>query len=304
MAQPTQVLATLSPSDRAALTMRSDRAGLIHLAGHGGLIAALMTYVAMGLPLWWVAMVPLGIALAFLFTLQHECTHLTPFKTRALNELAGHACALVLIQPFLWFRAFHMALHKHTNDPDQDPELHGDAKPETWAAFVWHLSSLGYWGHKAQTLWFNAIGNIDPAYVSQLARTCVRKEARVLIAIYTLVALFTVTISPILIWVWLMPLVIGFPVLRLYLLAEHGRCPSVANMFENSRTTLTNRFVRFLAWNMPYHAEHHAYPNVPFHKLPTAHAVAKAHLGTISDGYASFTIEYTRDLNGTAGGAS
>ena len=31
--------------------------------------------------------------------------------------------------------------------------------------------------------------------------------------------------------------------------------------------------VRVLFWNMPYHAEHHAFPDVPFHHLP---AVSRA----------------------------
>lgn len=50
-------------------------------------------------------------------------------------------------------------------------------------------------------------------------------------------------------------------------------------MFLNTRTTLTTRVVRFLAWNMPYHAEHHAMPSVPFHKLPVLHDMTAARLG-------------------------
>ena len=61
---------------------------------------------------------------------------------------------------------------------------------------------------------------------------------------------------------------LGQPFLRAYLLAEHARCPHVANMLENTRTTFTTALVRLIAWNMPFHAEHHAYPAVPFHKLP------------------------------------
>ena len=87
-------------------------------------------------------------------------------------------------------------------------------------------------------------------------------------------------------------MLLGFPFLRLYLLAEHGRCPSVANMFENTRTTMTTRAVRLLAWNMPYHAEHHAWPAVPFHKLPEVHDLAAAHLKRVSPGYGAFLREY------------
>lgn len=296
MPEPSQVMALLSPQSRADLTTLSDRAGLVHLAKHASIIVVLMGYVAASLPLWWAAILPLGIALVFLFTLQHECTHQTPFKSIWLNELSGHICAILILQPFLWFRVFHMAHHRHTNDPAKDPELAGDAKPENWAAFAWHLGTLGYWATKLGTLWDNACGSFDQTYVSPRAHARLRTESRLLIALYTAATLFTLTVSPILIWIWILPLTLGFPVLRLYLLAEHGRCPQVANMFENSRTTLTNRMVKLLTWNMPYHAEHHAYPNVPFHKLPDAHAVAARHLTDITNGYVAFTKAYTAPL--------
>ncbi|MGO4840776.1 fatty acid desaturase, partial [Rhizobiaceae sp. 2RAB30] len=68
----------------------------------------------------------------------------------------------------------------------------------------------------------------------------------------------------------------------------HTRCPHVANMLENTRTTFTTTLVRFVAWNMPYHAEHHAYPAVPFHKLPRFHQVVRDHLKVTERGYARF----------------
>ena len=100
-----------------------------------------------------------------------------------------------------------------------------------------------------------------------------------------------------LIWCWLLPMLLGQPFLRLYLLAEHGLCPHVADMFENTRTTFTGQAVRWLAWNMPYHAEHHAYPNVPFHKLPELHALTRPHLKVTERGYARFHWTYGRWLS-------
>ena len=78
---------------------------------------------------------------------------------------------------------------------------------------------------------------------------------------------------------------LGQPFLRAYLLAEHARCPHVANMLENTRTTFTTALVRLIAWNMPFHAEHHAYPAVPFHKLPRFHEFVRQHLRTTERGY-------------------
>ncbi|WP_224814851.1 fatty acid desaturase [Hasllibacter sp. MH4015] len=280
-------LASLPPEDRARFTARSDRAGLLHLAGHVGLIAACASYVAWGGPLWWLVLLPLGITLTFLFTLQHECTHRTPFASPWLNDAVGHLCGIVLVQPFLWFRAFHMAHHKHTNDPELDPEL-SDGKPETLQALLWHLSTIGYWRAKLSVLLGNASGPSPAPFIADRQRGPIRVEARVYLAIYAAAFLAMVSVAPILFWIWLLPLILGFPVLRLYLLAEHDRCPQVANMFANSRTTTTTRIVNFLAWNMPYHAEHHAWPMVPFHALPGLHELAEPHLHTKTDGYARF----------------
>lgn len=100
--------------------------------------------------------------------------------------------------------------------------------------------------------------------------------------------------------VWLLPLLRGAPFLRVYLLAEHARCPHGSSMLDNTRTPLTTRLVRVLAWNMPYHAEHHAFPAVPFHKLPAFHAHAKAHITHLQPGYIGFHRAYVKDTR--AGG--
>jgi fatty acid desaturase len=68
-------------------------------------------------------------------------------------------------------------------------------------------------------------------------------------------------------------------------------------MFENTRTTFTTRLVRLVAWNMPYHAEHHALPTVPFHKLPVLHEAVRAHLKTTANGYVRFNGELISKLS-------
>ena len=74
--------------------------------------------------------------------------------------------------------------------------------------------------------------------------------------------------TAILFWVWLVPLMTGQLILRPYLYAEHTGCERTRSAFENTRTTATGMVMKWFAWNMPYHVEHHAYPSVPFHALP------------------------------------
>jgi fatty acid desaturase len=56
-------------------------------------------------------------------------------------------------------------------------------------------------------------------------------------------------------------------------------------MLENSRTTRSLAPVRRLGWNMPYHAEHHACPALPFHALPAAHRLLQAQIAVQAPGY-------------------
>lgn len=283
-------LAALPAADRAALAVRVNGPGLWHLAGHGGLIMALGAAIAAGVPGWWLLLPMQGVALVFLFTLEHEATHKTPFASEALNEAVGRVCGFLLLLPFGWFRLFHLAHHRWTNIEGRDPELEG-GKPETLRACAWHVTGLPYWGAQGRLLWRLARGQERAAYLPPGALPRLRREARAMLAGYALCAA-SLWVTPVLLWVWLVPVLMGQPMLRLYLLAEHGDCPRVADMFLNTRTTFTTALVRFLAWNMPYHTEHHVAPQVPFHRLPALHARMRVHLGISERGYVAFTRAY------------
>lgn len=291
----TAALAALPETTRARLTERSDAAGLRHLACHLGALLLTGSYITLHLPLWPLMMVPHGIGIVFLFTLEHECTHQTPFKTTRLNDAVGHGAGLLIGLPFTWFRYFHFAHHRFTNDPDRDPELADGGRPSNGRAWILYLGGWGYWTGVAQGLVRNARGQFDAPYLPPRRHAAMQREARILLAIYA-AALASLVITPFLLWVWFLPLLLGQPFLRAYLLAEHGLCPPVANMLENSRTTFTNRAIRRLAWNMPYHAEHHSFPAVPFHHLPELHAELKPMLKSTSPGYVAFTKDYVQTL--------
>lgn len=289
-----EFLIGLPKETRQNLLTRSDRAGLQHLALHWGLILVVGCLIAYKMPFWPLLLPVQGILIIFTFTLLHECTHKTPFRTPWLNEVVGWISGFAVGLPFLWFRYFHFAHHKYTNDPAKDPELLGHAKPETWREYLWHLSGLRVWKVQATGLFDIASGREYQSYLPKSKRRVFQVESIIIVSLYLLIAFYSLTTSLIPIMVWILPVFLGQPFLRLYLLAEHGRCPAVANMFENSRTTLTNRVIRFLAWNMPHHAEHHAYPNVPFYRLPDLSRMVLPHLKTLQRGYYSFHRDYTK----------
>ncbi len=295
-------LASVPAQDRIALTARSDRAGLRHLALHLGLILITGTLIAAKVPFWAILLPVQGILIVFLFTLEHECTHKTPFANPALNDGIGHIIGVALLLPFRWFRAFHLAHHRWTNQPGLDPELDGP-KPDTVRVWTLHVSGIPYWASQSRLILDLARGRGQARYINTGSLPAMRTEARVMLVLY-LLALLSLLHSPVLLWVWIVPVLLGQPFLRLYLLAEHGDCPFVTDMFRNSRTILTTAAIRFLAWNMPYHTEHHVWPAVPFHQLPVLHRAMKSHLRVTADGYGAFSRDYLARIRTTAKGSN
>ena len=282
-----EAIAALSDEELTGLKETSDRPGLVHLAGHVGLLVATGAAVllAPNWPLWLAAAVVHGIVLIFLFTLEHEATHATAFRSPWLNQALAEAAGILVVVPPRWFRAFHFAHHRHTQDAALDPEL-GAPKPSGRAGYLLHLSALPYWKAQISTLIGNARGRAVGDYVPAPARGRIVAEARAYLAAYAGFALLSLAAG----WtwaveLWLAPLLLGQPFLRAYLLAEHGACPLVADMLINTRTTFTNRLVRFLAWNMPYHTAHHVLPVVPFHRLGALNALLESRLATTAQGY-------------------
>jgi fatty acid desaturase len=47
---------------------------------------------------------------------------------------------------------------------------------------------------------------------------------------------------------------------------------------------------------MPYHAEHHAFPAVPFHALPAVHRILRDDLVVVSPGYIAVQREILAGL--------
>ena len=285
--EPAQGL--LSDDALSVLVERSDRKGLAHLALHvlviaaAGAVYARTFETAWMLPAAWLY----GTALVFLFAPLHETVHYTAFRSRWINRTVSAVCGWILLLPPRYFRAFHLEHHRYTQDPERDPEL-AVAPPATRRDYLWRVSGLQYWTSRIRTMLAHAGGRVEEHYIAPPERAAVVREARLHLASYVgIAAVSGVAGSSAVLWLWIVPVLLGQPMLRLYLLAEHTGCPMVPDMLENSRTVHTNAVVRFLAWNMPYHAEHHAYAAIPFHALPRAHAALAPRVRVQSRGYAS-----------------
>jgi fatty acid desaturase len=254
-------------------------------------------WVALGS--WWALplTVLLGYLLAFLFTMEHETAHQTAFRTRTWNYVLGHLAGFAIFLPYEYYRVFHWDHHRYTQDPARDPEL-AVALPTTRAGLLWTWLGMPIWIGRLRLFHAHGLlGRVTVPWVPAERRSLIVREARCYLAGYALILAASVaTGSAAAFWLWLLPLMVGQLFLRPYLLAEHTGCSDSTNMLENTRTTYTTGLVHFFAWNMPYHAEHHAYPAVPFHALPRLNQLLARHIVNTEPGYRAATATVVRHL--------
>lgn len=282
------------------LCVRSNAPAAWHALGHLGAIGLGAVAVWFTIGTWWALplMVLLGYCIAFLFTLEHEAAHQTAFATRAWNYILGHLAGFAIALPYEYYRAYHWDHHRYTQDAAKDPEL-SEPLPTTRLGLLWYWTGLPNWASRAKMLWVHGVlSRVDAPWIAVDKRGGIVREARLYLAGYALVAgLSLVFQSTAVLWLWVMPVMLGQLFLRPYLLAEHTGCAHTPNMLENTRTTYTTALVRFFAWNMPFHIEHHAYPAVPFHALPQLNALLAAHGVHTEPGYMASTAAVLRHLD-------
>ena len=160
------LVASLTAKERKVLLEQDDRPAIDRAALHFTLIGIFTTWIAMGWAGWWLALLPQGFLLVFLFTAMHECTHKTAFRSDWLNTIVCWTAGLILLLPPHWFRYFHLAHHRYTHDPERDPEL-AAPKPRTIPEYLWYLSGFPVWKSSVQALATNAL----PAHIEGFGST-------------------------------------------------------------------------------------------------------------------------------------
>jgi fatty acid desaturase len=297
--------AVLANASLKELNTRSTEKGLFRLADHF-LIMGISGYAwSSNLGHNWAIAIPAllvyGFSLAAMFAPLHECSHRTAFAHNILNDTVGWLAGLLSFYNIAYFRHYHKWHHRYTLDPEKDPERR-DPALHTRGDYFLHISGLPWWRDKLLTHFRVACGQLktDP-FIPHTAHRAVVRSTQLQLAIYALAILISVIDQqPWFIWYWLLPLAVGQPLLRCMLLAEHTGCSEVRNPFTNTRSTITRWPVRFLMWNMPFHAEHHLYPSIPFYHLPIAHQQLQQYFTYIQPGYLQFNRDLITGLDSTS----
>ena len=243
-----------------------------------------------GARFWWLlalASLVFGAMTMAMFAITHETSHNTAFSSRSLNEIVLWLASVPMLYTPTGFRQFHFAHHRHAHDPHRDPEasIAGHPVPAVTGSLFMYLnfiSGIPLVLFKFAMTLAAALGAPSLIwkflfFVPERHQRRYMWEARLALLLHGLFWGFGFAYLPNMLYL-LIAYFLGHLMLTLYLVTEHNGLDHTAPILGRTRTTLAHPLIRFIMWNMPYHAEHHAYPAIPWHALPQAHTLLKDHI--------------------------
>ena len=214
----------------------------------------------------WLGFLIASINITLCYLPSHEAQHNIIAgegePLRWLNELVGHLSVIPLVTPYRMLKYTHYEHHKHTNDPELDPDYDVHAKTD------WHF------------LW-KSILNRQPesgrnnAYPESLQRTGKEKvivDGIVFQGIY-LATLFSLAWSGFAIeaaLLWWLPKHIGITYIEYYLSWAPHHPGKKRGRYQDTRG-FKSYVGNLLSLGMQYHIVHHLYPRIPLSKTPAAY---------------------------------
>jgi fatty acid desaturase len=255
--------------------------------------------VWVALPFWYLlipAMALHGVTIVTLFAPMHECVHRTAFASRAANEIVGWIAGVLSFYNSSFYWHFHSWHHRYTQDPARDPELMFP-KAASRLEYLQEISSVNFWFRRAIDYPRLALGRVrNLPFMPESARRGIALSMSAQLLIY-LAGVVSIALGfREVLYFWFLPVLLAQPLLRALLIAEHTGCSQDRNGLTNTRTTLASLPIRLLMWNMPYHAEHHLYPAIPFHFLPALHREVRAAVRHVAPGYVAANREIMQSL--------
>lgn len=278
----------VSGADQQLLSGRSDLRGALQFAAHGACIGATGVLVWLAQPFWYLlvpAMALHGVMIVTMFAPMHECVHRTAYASHSANVIVGWIAGVLSFYNSTFYWYFHSWHHRYTQDPARDPELIYP-KARSRLGYFKEISGAMFWLRRAIDYPALALGRTRGLpFVPESARREIAVSISAQLLVYLVAAASIVLVSTAVLYYWFLPALLAQPFLRALLICEHTGCSLDANGLTNTRTTLAGFPVRLLMWNMPYHAEHHLYPTIPFHQLPALHLKLRGKLAHVEPGY-------------------
>jgi fatty acid desaturase len=209
----------------------------------------------------------------------HDCVHYAHLRSKVGNRIAGAAWATPLTLNFTIYRHKHLVHHRLTGveGDTEAPQDFEDARE-----YLHALSGVQFWPLLAKAIARNSRGRFPQIIDSDERRRDARTDNWAVVGWLALMAVLTVFFPfAVLIAYWL-PLFFVMPAAAILSIPEHYGLWGTPDVMRNTRTVVSNAFVRYFLWNGNYHAEHHRFPavaSVNLHRLHKAMPQSNSYAG-------------------------
>jgi beta-carotene hydroxylase len=216
------------------------------------------------MPLWMAF--PIALVCVHLSYLpSHDCQHSIIAREgrplRWLNELVGHIALIPMAAPLRYLRHTHMEHHRHTNDPELDPDF--DVHAKNRRQFFMQMLLKKQPGNGGRDRYAETL--------LRIGRPELMIEAAAIRSVHTLVLIVGAwsghAIEVALLW-WL-PLQI-MPFYISYYLSWKPHHPGSETSRYRDTSAFKSQLGNLGSSGMQYHIVHHLYPTIPLTKTPAA----------------------------------
>ncbi|MFE7435492.1 fatty acid desaturase family protein [Streptomyces tendae] len=251
----------------------------------------------------WLAALPAQLLLGTMFAhaveLQHQALHGTGLMSRRLNRWVGVALGVPMLVSYSRYRSLHLLHHRYLGT-GQDTEFfqYGYNQRLTPGRLLASAFNVRRWleGLPDVAMSLGPVQRYEEVISSDRIRRRIRTEYRITLGfLLTLAAVWWWTGSPVLVTLWLIPLLFAEPVHVAIELPEHLFCDRTSqNVFHSTRTVAGSWFSRWLTNANNLHVEHHLSMTTPMNKLPAVHTLIADRIEHQSRTYWEFYREVAR----------
>jgi fatty acid desaturase len=271
----------IDPELVKAMSEKSDFPALFKIIIHYGLFVGMIVILAAfkwNIYLEFIFVLVLGFLIFSLYAPFHETTHKTAFKSFFGNFIGAWITGFSGYSPGM-HEGFHFQHHRYTNEI-RDPEK-GYSLPQFKGRMAAQVALAGVLG---LTVPFHSLilsfvpvkhwDKFEAGWAPAAKRKAWRWECR-LMALLWITSFFLLSYDLHLMTLIVLALIVGRLIHGFIIVSEHEGLSDGGDMLDRTRSIYSSRFFRWFWWNMNFHAEHHAWPSIPFHRLNKIHEIRK-----------------------------
>ncbi len=244
---------------------------LLWIPVHVGLIAAGMSLIAAGLPLW--GKIPLSLVIGFSFAglafVAHEALHGAICRRRKVRKLVGFVGFLPFcISPRLWIAWHNRVHHGSTNHLGRDPDAMASLDEYRSSLMVRVITGLQRRSRGILTLLVGfSVQSTHVLFVARKRRYLNARHHRAAIFETLLGWTFWLVLGAFgglafFLWSFVLPLLVANTIVMAHILTNHSLCPTdeTNDPLKSSLTVTVPRWFSWLTLGFGYHVEHHLLP--------------------------------------------